>query len=69
MMGKVGYPETPDKKMKILENFWQLQGVHKKLCFSQFTATHPLHVEEQLILARDLSVRSLLLAGQFLYHQ
>ena len=32
--------------------------------FSKFTATtHPLHVEEQLIFARDPNVQSLLLAG------
>ena len=31
----------------------------------QFTATHPLHVEEQLILARDPSVQSLLLIDHF----
>ena len=29
----------------------------KNCVFSQLTATHPLHVEEQLILARDLSVQ------------
>ena len=33
-----------------------------KICvFSQFTATHPLHVEEQFSLARGLSVRTLTL--------
>ena len=37
-----------------------VQGVIEKLCFFlQFTATHPLYVGEQLILARDLSVHSL----------
>ena len=28
------------------------------LCFAQFNATHPLHAEEQLILAKDLGVQS-----------
>ena len=37
----------------------------KNCVFSQFTATHPLHVEEQLILARDPSVQSLLLVDHF----
>ena len=37
----------------------------KKCVFSQFTATHPLHAEEQLILARDPSVLSLLLGAHF----
>ena len=40
--------------------------VSKEDCiFSQFTATHPLHVGEQLIYARHLSVQSLLLARIF----
>ena len=33
--------------------------------FPKFTATHPLHLEEQLILARDPSVQSLLLVDHF----
>ena len=33
--------------------------------FSQFSATHPFHVKEQLILARDPSVQSLLLVDDF----
>ena len=37
--------------------------------FFQFTATHPLHIGEQLMSARDLSVQLLLLAGHFLYSQ
>ena len=41
----------------------------KIVFFPQFTAIHPLHLEEQLILARDLSVQSLVLADHFLYNQ
>ena len=37
----------------------------KNCVLSKFTATHPLHVGEQPICARDLSVQSLLLAGRF----
>ena len=37
----------------------------KIVFFSQFTAAHPLDVEEQLILARDLSVHLPLLDDQF----
>ena len=44
--------------------------VQEKFCFFfQFTATDPLHVKEQLILARGLSVWSLLLDGHFLQNQ
>ena len=39
----------------------------KKLFLFQSTATHPLHVEEQLICTRDMI--SLLLAGHCLYNQ
>ena len=35
--------------------------------FTKNCATHTLHIEEQLILARDLSAQSLLLGGNFLY--
>ena len=48
------------------QSLYKVQGVIKNYVFSQFTAYHPLHVEEQLILARDLSVQSLLLADLFL---
>ena len=37
----------------------------KNSVFSQFIATHPLHAEEQLMLARDPSVQSLLLVDHF----
>ena len=37
----------------------------KIVFFSQFTAAHPLHVEEQLIIARDPSVQSLILVDNF----
>ena len=36
-----------------------------KIVFSQCTATHPLHLEEQLILERGPSVQSLLLVDHF----
>ena len=53
----------------VLLHHFQIQGVHEKLCFSEFTATHPLHVGKQLILARDLSVQSLLFSVQLLETQ
>ena len=37
----------------------------KNLAFAQLTATHPLYVEKQLILARDPSVQSFLMVDQF----
>ena len=37
----------------------------KRCVFSQFTATHPLHVEEQFILARDPKAQTLILVDQF----
>ena len=41
----------------------------KIVFFSQFTATHSLHVEAQLICAQDLIVQSLLLVDHFLCNQ
>ena len=37
----------------------------KNCVFFPIDFTHPLHLEDQLILERDLNVQTLLLAGQF----
>ena len=55
-------------RLNICKYIWRFASyrvLFESCVFSQFTATHPLHVEEQLILARDPNVQPLLFVDHF----